>query len=231
MELIVFSDESGVLDRKNNDFFVFGGLVFTSYAEMDTATRLYANAEKYVKQIEILSENEEAKACILSNSLKGKLFRSLNRFEKFGAVVQQKRVNENIFNHKKSKQRYLDYVFKIGIKRKFMSMAENSVFKPIDVTKLTFYVDEHSTATNGRYELEQALEQEFKHGTFNFNYQIFYQPIFKNLQSVKVHFVDSKTRTLVRGADIIANRIFHHALESDLTSLRLRQRFCITEFP
>lgn len=169
MELIVFSDESGVLDRKNNDFFVFGGLVFTSYAEMDTATRLYANAEKYVKQIENLSENEEAKACILSNSLKGKLFRSLNRFEKFGAVVQQKRVNENIFNHKKSKQRYLDYVFKIGIKRKFMSMAENSVFKPIDVTKLTFYVDEHSTATNGRYELEQALEQEFKHGTFNFN--------------------------------------------------------------
>lgn len=231
MELIVFSDESGVLDRKNNDFFVFGGLVFTSYAEMDTATRLYANAEKYVKQIENLSENEEAKACILSNSLKGKLFRSLNRFEKFGAVVQQKRVNENIFNHKKSKQRYLDYVFKIGIKRKFMSMAENSVFKPIDVTKLTFYVDEHSTATNGRYELEQALEQEFKHGTFNFNYQIFYQPIFKNLQSVKVNFVDSKTRTLVRGADIIANRIFHYALESDLTSLRLRQRFCITEFP
>ena len=69
MELIVFSDESGVLDRKNNDFFVFGGLVFTSYAEMDTATRLYANAEKYVKQIENLSENEEAKACILSNSL------------------------------------------------------------------------------------------------------------------------------------------------------------------
>lgn len=203
MELIVFSDESGVLDRKNNDFFVFGGLVFTSYAEMDTATRLYANAEKYVKQIENLSENEEAKACILSNSLKGKLFRSLNRFEKFGAVVQQKRVNENIFNHKKSKQRYLDYVFKIGIKRKFMSMAENSVFKPIDVTKLTFYVDEHSTATNGRYELEQALEQEFKHGTFNFNYQIFYQPIFKNLQSVKVNFVDSKTRTLVRGADIM----------------------------
>ena len=180
MELIVFSDESGVLDRKNNDFFVFGGLVFTSYAEMDTATRLYANAEKYVKQIENLSENEEAKACILSNSLKGKLFRSLNRFEKFGAVV---------------------------------------------------YVDEHSTATNGRYELEQALEQEFKHGTFNFNYQIFYHPIFKNLQSVKVNFVDSKTRTLVRGADIIANRIFHHALESDLPSLRLRQRFCITEFP
>lgn len=77
-----------------------------------------------------------------------------------------------------------------------MSMAENSVFKPIDVTKLTFYVDEHSTATNGRYELEQALEQEFKHGTFNFNYQIFYHPIFKNLQSVKVNFVDSKTRTL-----------------------------------
>lgn len=79
--------------------------------------------------------------------------------------------------------------------------------------------------------VEAKVKEQIILDSSDFNYQIFYQPIFKNLQSVKVNFVDSKTRTLVRGADIIANRIFHHALESDLTSLRLRQRFCITEFP
>ena len=68
---------------------------------------------------------------------------------------------------------------------------------------------EHTTATNGRYELREALEQELKTGTYNMDYSLFFPPIFTNLKSVQLTFCDSKTTTLVRAADIIANRLYY----------------------
>ena len=121
----------------------------------------------------------------LSNSGKSKLFRSLNNFHKFGVVIHQNRVNPNIFNNKKTKQRYLDYAFKIAIKRKFEALIREGTIEPCKVSKIRFYVDEHATATDGRYELREALEQEFKIGTFNLKWSVFHEPIFPNLQSVE----------------------------------------------
>lgn len=37
------------------------------------------------------------------------------------------------------------------------------------------YNDEHTTATNGRYELREGLEQEFKLGTYNMRYDKFFR--------------------------------------------------------
>ena len=125
MDIYVYSDESGVFDRQHNEYFVFGGLVALSYSEADEATRRYQHAEKLIKAKEGLANDDEAKACCLSNSGKSKLFRSLNNFHKFGVVIHQNRVNPNIFNNKKTKQRYLDYAFKIAIKRKFVKERSN----------------------------------------------------------------------------------------------------------
>ena len=162
MDIYVYSDESGVFDRQHNEYFVFGGLVALSYSEADEATRRYQHAEKLIKAKEGLANDDEAKACCLSNSGKSKLFRSLNNFHKFGVVIHQNRVNPNIFNNKKTKQRYLDYAFKIAIKRKFEALIREGTIEPCKVSKIRFYVDEHATATDGRYELREALEQEFK---------------------------------------------------------------------
>ena len=103
MDIYVYSDESGVFDRHHNDYFVFGGLVAFSYSEADEATRRYQHAEKLIKTKEGLANDDEAKACFLSNGGKSKLFRSLNNFYKFGVVIHQNRVNPNIFNNKKTK--------------------------------------------------------------------------------------------------------------------------------
>lgn len=84
MDIYVYSDESGVFDRHHNDYFVFGGLVAFSYSEADEATRRYQHAEKLIKTKEGLANDDEAKACFLSNGGKSKLFRSLNKFHKFG---------------------------------------------------------------------------------------------------------------------------------------------------
>ena len=46
MNIFVYSDESGVLDKAHNDIFAFGGLVFLSKDEKDIASRKYHAAER-----------------------------------------------------------------------------------------------------------------------------------------------------------------------------------------
>ena len=231
MDIFIYSDESGVFDKKNNQFFAFGGLMFLSFAEVDDANRLYKNAEFVAKKRDGIPADCEAKACCLSNGSKAKLFRSLNKFHKFGVVVHQELVLPRIFDNKKTKQRYLDYVFKIAVKRKFQALIRQGVIDPLQVGKLRFFVDEHATATDGRYELREALEQEFKIGTFNWRWDKFHEPIFPRLQSVELSFCDSQTRSLIRAADIVANKIYYAAVSRDLSMIRDRENFHLIELP
>jgi len=211
MDIFVYSDESGVFDKIHNDIFVFGGLIFLSKNEKDIATRKYVKAEKDIRSTGRYPIKSELKASLLNNKDKGKLFRSLNQCIKFGAVVKQKKVLNEIFNDKKSKQRYLDYVFKIALKRTFIALMNQGKIINGNVDNIFVYSDEHTTATNGRYELREAMEAEYKRGTFNYFYNIYYEPIFTNLQNVSLTFCNSNSVHLIRAADIVANRIYYSA--------------------
>lgn len=231
MDLFVYSDESGVFDKKNNEYFVFGGLIFLSYKDTDCADRMYQHAENTVRKIDSLPKDQEAKACFLSPKSRGKLFRTLNNYHKFGVIVDQQKVLDSIFIDKKTKQRFLDYAFKIGIKRKFEQLINDQVIDPKQITRIRFYVDEHSTATNGKYELAEALEREFKYGTYNQHWTKFYPPIFPNLQGIDLKFCDSKTRTLIRAADILANKIYHCSETKEFNYLHQKQNMVVTHLP
>lgn len=208
MNLFVYSDESGVFDKIHNDLFVFGGVIFLSSVDRDNWAHKYTHAEKIIKASMSVGKSFEAKATHISNTNKAKLYRSLNKCYKFGAIINQEKVHSQIFADKKSKQRYLDYAYKIAIKRAFQEMMRQDIIAPQKIEKIHFFVDEHTTATNGRYELCEALEEELKIGTLNYNYSIFYPPIFPNVKKVELAFCNSATTTLVRAADIVANRIF-----------------------
>ena len=119
---------------------------------------------------------------------------------------------------KKDKQRYLDYAYKIGLKRALQQLINGGMIEK-NVDNIFLYNDEHSTATNGRYELREGLEQEFKLGTYNMQYDKFFPPLFETMQGIHLEFCDSKKITLVRGADIVANRIYYTALNKKLESL------------
>lgn len=211
MNIFVYSDESGVLDQAHNTFFVFGGLVFLSKEDRDLWSRKYIAAEKVIREIESVPSNEEVKAATISPKSKSKLYRSLNQAEKFGIVIRQKKLNSNLFLNKKGKQRYLDWAYKMAVKNKLEELISTGAINPNDVENLYFYVDEHTTATNGLYELRESLEQEFKYGIFNMNWSRFYPPLFPNLKGVDVQYCNSATKTLVRSADIVANHIFYIA--------------------
>lgn len=212
MNLFVYSDESGVLDKLHNDVFVFGGLVFLSKEERDIAARKYSAAEHALRSSGQYGKSTELKAATIRATDKRKLYRSLNGYYKFGVIVDQKRVLDEIMQDKKSKQRYLDFVFKIGVKRLFEALIEHGVLEPASVQNIYFFADEHSTSTNGLYELRESLEEEFKRGIFSKDFLTFYPPIFPNIESVYLQFCNSERVRLVRAADIVANRIFHDAI-------------------
>lgn len=219
MNIYVYSDESGVFDRENNDLFVYDGLVLLSKEEHETWKRKYLHVERTIRKIEHIDRSTEVKAFTVSNKSKGKLYRSLNHVEKFGVVIHEKSLLSNIFEQKKSKQRYLDYAYKIALKRKFENLIKRGIIIPEEVNQIIIFVDEHTTATNGKYELEEALRQEFKFGTYNWNWQKFFPPVFPTLKELKVKSCNSQKITLIRSADIIANRLYRCAVRNNISSI------------
>lgn len=212
MDIFVYSDESGVFDKAHNTIYVYGGLICLGKQSKDEWIRRYIAAEKIIRNSNRYPSDAELKASFLSNKDKGKLVRSLNGCYKFGVVVKQQNLLDRIFNSKKDKQRYLDYAYKIGLKRALSNLLDRNVIQANNVSNLHVYADEHTTATNGRYELREALEQEFKNGTYNYSYDKFFDPLFIDMQSVQLNFCNSTVTPLVRAADHIANRIYHEAL-------------------
>ena len=149
MNIFIYSDESGVLDKQHHQFFVFGGVVFLSKEDRDLWTRKYVAAEHTIRQIESKNDHEEVKASNITNKSKAKLYRSLNKVEKFGIVIRQQLLHDSLFRNKKGKQRYLDWAFKMSAKIKFEELISEGKINPEKVENLYFFVDEHTTATNG----------------------------------------------------------------------------------
>lgn len=149
---------------------------------------------------------------------------------KFCGIVKQESVLDSIFESKKTKQRYLDYVYKISVKRAFEQLILNKQIIPNEIENIYFFVDEHTTATNGRYELREGIEQELKHGTHNFEYNAYYPPIFPNVRSIDMKFCNSESTLLVRAADIVANRVFY-LQRNDLIKLNAINDINLIYFP
>lgn len=230
MNIYVFSDESGVFDCVHNDKFVFAGLIVIGNEELATLSHKYSHVEKTMRKIKKDDKNFELKATNLTLKERYKMYRSLNNVYKFVIVINQKDILSNIFNNKKDKQRYLDYAFKIGLKQAFIDLIKAKVIIPSEVKYICVKVDEHSTATSGRYELEQLLEREFKIGTYNQKWSKYFPPIFKNIDKVKVLLTDSKSELLVRAADIVANKMFFFAV-TDINKINNIKNVSLTIMP
>jgi len=220
MNIYVYADESGVFDVAHNKLYTYGGVIYLSKEEKDIATRKYINVERNIYKSSKIDSSVELKANILSRKDKRSTFRSLNQTIKFGVAVDQEKIHKNIFADKKHKQRYLDFAFKMGLKNCFKKLIEKGHIIPEKVDNITIFLDEHSTATSGLYELKEGLEEEFKRGMFNPNYGIFHKPIFPHLSDIQVMYCNSMKKTLVRAADIVANRIWHDVLWGQMDKLQ-----------
>ncbi|MDO4813895.1 MAG: DUF3800 domain-containing protein [Gemella sp.] len=213
MDLYIYSDESGVFDYKHNEYFVFGGVIYLSKESKDESIREYTGVEKELRKRSSV-KNGVLKATRLKNKHKRRLFNSLKGTYKFAVIIKESRVNAEIFNSKKSKQRYLDYAFKIGLKRTLGTLIERKIIDKTTINTVYVYQDEHSTATNGLYELREALYQELKYGTHNFKYNMYHPPLFEGMENVLVEYLNSEKHTLIRAADIVANKIYRSCMDN-----------------
>lgn len=218
MDIFVYSDESGTFDCLHSTLFVFGGIVFLSSEDMQSSSRRYQAVERQIRNLRSIPETLELKAHDLLPEDSRRLFRATTREFRFGVVVEipRLRIRERIANDKKARQRYMDYVYKIAVKRFLSTLIRDGAIDPEQVRVINFFADQHTTATNGRYELCECLEQELIHGTINFEYQTSYPPLFPHAKAVTLKFCDSKTVALIRAADIVANRIFRLARKERL---------------
>lgn len=229
MNIYIFSDESGVFDKNHEQLFVFGGLLFLDVNSKNIENRKYIHVENVIRHHNKQFQQLELKATRLNNHLKGKLFRSLNHCIKFGVVIELSKINDNIFSHKKTKQRYLDYAFKIGLKRILEELINKKLVDSLKVANINVYCDEHTTATNGKYELRESLEQEFKCGTFNYNFNTFFPPLFPNISCINLKYCNSNKTALIRAADLIANKIYFHSKSNSLH--QIANKVFITKLP
>lgn len=214
MTLFIYSDESGTFDKRHNSVYTFGGLVLRGTKERDAAARAFLNAERAVRETGHVPG--EVKAAKITPQDRARLFESLSPFEKFGVVIEQKQVNDHVYTYKEPRQRYLDWAYKMGVKKKLKTMVRRGAIEAEQTKALHVFADEHTTATNGLFELTEELEKEFRYGTFNWNFTKYFPPLFTNMNSVTLDYCDSEKTVLTRAADIVANTLYHASLDGRL---------------
>lgn len=204
-EIYFYLDDSGVLHPNSHEqFFVYAGYVFLSHKEKDRALCDYRRATRQVNptsDIELKAHGAKGKTKRYLNSI-------LQNYESLGCVVDKHRVYTNIIKDKKSIHRYKDYCLKRIAKAKLLEMISRKIIDPNLPTTLRFFIDNQPTSTDGIYNLRESIREEFAAGIQNFDYGVFYEPIFHNDLIVTTSFCDSRTQPLIQASDILANSIF-----------------------
>lgn len=209
MDVYVFSDESGIFDYKSHEYFVYGGIIIIGKQEMDSLSRRYAALEKNLRKKSKYKNLPELKATFLDEKDRKRLLNVFKESYKFCAVIKQRKLDTaRIFKDAKSKQRYLDFAYKLALRRALEEMVARGTLLPEDSFRLIISEDNHHIATNALYSKEESIRTELKEGVYRSRFGLFYPPVFKNLESVEISLKDSTANSLIRGADIIANSVY-----------------------
>lgn len=208
--LYIYADESGAFDKVHNDIFVYGGILVLGVESRDIMLRKQLYLESESRKNELYCAADEIKACYLPFK-KRRRYISMNCKDvvRFAVIINQKSLRDRVFSTKASKQRYLDYALKRGIKNALQTSFKNGIYDIDEIGSISIIVDEHSTATNGKYALRESIDEEFRYGIYNPEYNKEFPAIFDStFPSIKLSYVDSAKVPLVRTADITANWVF-----------------------
>lgn len=213
-----YFDDSGVLHNNAPcNYFVYAGLSFVDYKDMEKSKRLYRNISSQIK--ESLDIDGELKSAGLARNHKSSLYRSIKNIDSVGVSVDISRVYANILSNKKSIHRYKDFVLKMAVKRQIKYYIESGIINSNEDVKIIVNIDEQATATDGFYGLRDSIYEELKKGIINFDYGKFHEPVFSKEVKVEVNYCDSACNFLIQASDVLANRIWC-SYKSDTRSLR-----------
>ena len=175
MKLYVYADESGTFDKAHNDIFVYGGVI-VSAQDRKAATDKYLGLERHIRSgFGGRYGDAELKASVLTMRDRSRVFKAIPNMGclQFAAIVRQQYLRDSIFQTKYSRQRYLDYALKMAIKGGIRTLFANGLVREEDISGMSVVVDEHSTSTDGRYNLQETINAEFRYGIHNYNWQTY----------------------------------------------------------
>lgn len=203
-ELFIYSDESGVFDYKHCSRYVFAGLIYKDRQLMELDSRRFLSLERKLRNKTKYKTLPELKAFKLEDHDRKMLYMVFKDAIKFAVVINIIKLDsKEIFRTPKTKRMYLDFAFAFGIKSAMEKLvARGSIFGE-EETVLHFLSDEHPTATGNQETLVSRLTRVLKEDSSRFLH-----PLLPNLKEIKIKLCNSETTTLVRGADIVANRLY-----------------------
>jgi hypothetical protein len=202
-DIYIYSDESGGFDYKHCSKYVFAGLIYKDRQTMELDSRKFLSLERKLRNKTKYKALPELKAFKLEEHDRTMLYMVFRDALKFAVVININKLDsKEIFRTAKTKRMYLDFAFSFGIKSVIERLvARGSIFGE-EETVLHFLADEHPTATGDQQTLVARLTRVLKEDSSKFLH-----PLLPNLKDIKIKLCNSETTTLVRGADIIANRV------------------------
>lgn len=212
MKLYIYIDESGTFDKNFEPYFVYGGVIVPGTDTKTLLERQYLSIENNLRMVKYHPlEDAELKAHVLDFRDRKRLFKAIRNSGciQFGAICNQTQLHDNVFLTKGKKQRYLDWFLKIALKRALESSFASGALTKSEVTKISIYVDEHTSSTEGKYNLEETIDQEFRTGVYQPEFNRYIPPVFSpDFPEIHVSYLDSRYVTLIRAADITENWIY-----------------------
>ena len=225
----VFIDDSGVFSLGQDNYFVYAGYVFIGREPRMDANREYRTLSDKIRAE--LRHSGELKAQHLTGTKhKRALVKVLKDYESLACIVNLPTIKQSIMSNKLSIHRFKDYALKIVIKRKLETLINTGRIDASKETELNIFIDEQHTSTDGYYNLEESIREEFVNGIQNFNYGSFHPALFSGNIAIKVKFCDSSKNYLIQASDILANRMFT-SFNYNLPDLRQLPKLHIVRLP
>lgn len=226
MKLYIYADESGTFDQINNELFVYGGVIVPGKEVKDGIERKYIAIENDIREnSSSIRSYEEIKANALPMRSRKRLYGVIESSAcyQFATIVRQRFLRSSVFSDKRSKQRYLDWALKIGIKQGIAQMLNERQMRIEKVEKIAIFVDEHSSSTSGKYNLCDSINEELRIGMYDPAGR-FHDPLFSpQFPEIPVSYLDSKKVTLIRAADITANWIYCAERDKEVYPFAMRR--------
>ena len=232
MDIYVFSDESGVFDCKHHEWFVYAGIIVVGKYEMDSLARRYIAIEKNLRKNPKYRTVPELKGAFLDDKSRRKLLTVFSDTMKFAVAIRQRKLDyARVFSNTKSKQDYLDFSYRIVLRRAFEDMIARGSLFPEDEFNLLINEDNRLVTADSLHHKEEMILKEFREGAYKSRFGMCCPPLFPNIQKVKIALRNSEGSTLIRGADIIANTVYTSAFNGSLATLQEDSLFRIEFIP
>lgn len=220
-EIYINMDDSGVL-HNNENYCIYGGVVFTSKNNQDIFGRKYKKILNSIKCSYCKSKKEncnfkcpEIKDTNIYPNHKRRLFNLIKKENCYAVIINNHNVSEKIMNNKTSRGRYRDYAQRLVIKNVIFNLIKNNEIDPKKPVKLIIRIDQQATSTDTNRKFVNDIRKELTKGIHNYKYDIFHNPILFSELEVDLKYVLSHKHILVQASDFIAGETRRNVISTN----------------